>query len=158
MQLNKTNAASVYTPMWNSTTPTSTVFSTAYMCSNSITYVAYCFAEVAGYSKFTSWTGNGSADGPFIFTGFRPAYVLVKQATGGGEGWWVFDNKRNAYNVTNSILSPNSSGAEITGDYGIDMVSNGFKIRNSQGFINSSGVTYICAAFAESPFKYSLAR
>jgi hypothetical protein len=128
------------------------------MCSNSITYVAYCFAEVAGYSKFTSWTGNGSADGPFIFTGFRPAYVLVKQATGGGEGWWVFDNKRNAYNVTNSILSPNSSGAEITGDYGIDMVSNGFKIRNSQGFINSSGVTYICAAFAESPFKYSLAR
>jgi hypothetical protein len=163
IELNSTGAAGTFTD-WNNTAPTSTVFSVGadgtFFPNNQsgYNYVAYCFAEVAGYSKFTSWTGNGSVDGPFIFTGFRPAYVLVKQATGGGEGWWVFDNKRNAYNVTNSILSPNSSGAEITGDYGIDMVSNGFKIRNSQGFINSSGVTYICAAFAETPLKFSLAR
>jgi len=160
--LNLTDATITSSAFWNNTSPTSSVFTisgaSGELNGSGRTYVAYAFAEVAGYSKFTSWTGNGSADGPFIFTGFRPAYVLVKQATGGGEGWYVFDNKRNAYNVANTLLSPNSSAAEITGDYGIDMVSNGFKIRNSQGFINSSGVTYICAAFAESPFKYSLAR
>lgn len=159
--LNTTDFFDVNSTAWNNTSPTSSVFTIGtgvLLNASGATYVAYCFAEVAGYSKFTSWTGNGSADGPFIFTGFRPAYVLVKITSASGEGWWVFDNKRNAYNVTNSILSPNSSGAEITGDYGIDMVSNGFKIRNSQGFINSSGATYICAAFAESPFKYSLAR
>jgi hypothetical protein len=123
------------------------------------TYVAYCFAEVAGYSKFGSYTGNGSADGPFVFTGFRPAYVLVKLSSATGEGWWVFDNKRNTYNLANSILSPNLSGAEITDNgVGIDIVSNGFKIRNVAGFDNGNGLTYIYAAFAESPFKYSLAR
>jgi len=132
--LNSTAVAVTDIGFWNNTTPTSSVFTTGngygyFVNAATDNYVAYCFAEVAGYSKFTSWTGNGSADGPFIFTGFRPAYVLVKITSASGEGWWVFDNKRNAYNVTNSILSPNSSGAEITGDYGIDMVSNGFKIR-----------------------------
>jgi len=158
VSLSNTAASASSSTLWNATSPTSSVFSLGTAWTGSNTFVAYCFAEVAGYSKFGSYTGNGSADGPFIYTGFRPAYMLVKLSSASGEGWWVFDNKRNVYNVTNSILSPNSSGAEITGDYGVDFTANGFKIRNAQGFDNASGATYIYAAFAEVPLKFSLAR
>jgi hypothetical protein len=122
-------------------------------------YVAYCFAEVEGFSKFSSYTGNGSDDGPFVYTGFRPAWVMVKRSSSAGEGWWIYDNKRNTFNITDNILEANSSNAEISGGtYPIDMVANGFKIRGLNALLNTSGATYIYMAFAENPFKYSLAR
>jgi hypothetical protein len=123
-----------------------------------ITYVAYCFAEVAGYSKIGSYVGNDSADGTFIYTGFRPAFILYKKATG-TDGWVIFDVKRNTYNVVNTALQPNTSGAEASSAAGsLDIVSNGFKQRNANNIANSSSFTYIYMAFAESPFKYALAR
>jgi len=123
-----------------------------------ITYVAYCFAEVAGYSKIGSYVGNDSADGTFIYTGFRPAFILYKKATG-TDGWVIFDTKRNTYNVVDSALQPNTSGAEASSAAGsLDIVSNGFKQRNANNIANSSSFTYIYMAFAEFPFKFSLAR
>jgi hypothetical protein len=137
--------------------PTSTVF---YM-SNSIfasgNYVAYCFAPVAGFSKFGSYTGNGSADGTFVFTGFRPRYVMVKR-TDSAVSWIVIDTARNPYNVSNYSLLPNSSAAEVTSSTETDILSNGFKLRTTDVSLNASGGTYIYAVFAENPFKYSLAR
>jgi hypothetical protein len=126
---------------------------------SSQTYVAYCFSEVAGYSKAFSYTGNGSADGGFIFCGFRPRWVMVKNSSGTGD-WIVWDSARNTFNVTNSKLSPNTSGAEFTDTaaVGIDLVSNGFKIRGTDNAINASSATFIGFAVAENPFKYSTAR
>ena len=122
------------------------------------TYVAYCFAPVAGYSAFGSYTGNGSADGPFVYTGFRPRYVMIKGSSF-GSNWFVIDTSRSSYNVSLDALRPNLSGAETsTGTYSIDILSNGFKLRTSAADPNTSGATFIYAAFAESPFKNSLAR
>jgi hypothetical protein len=120
-------------------------------------YVAYCFAEVNGFSKFGTYTGNGSADGPFIFCNFEPMYVLIKESSAAGNNWRVFDGKRNTYNVTNLRLSPSVADAEATETFA-DFVSNGFKIRTTTAGINASGSTFIFAAFAEFPFKYSRAR
>jgi len=126
--------------------------------SNGITYVAYCFADVEGYSKFGSYTGNGSADGPFVYTGFRPAFILVKR-TNLAEGWEILDTSRNTYNPVNSLLEANQSSAEITNtSRDTDYLANGFKVRNTSNAMNASGSTYIFAAFAENPFKNSLAR
>ena len=121
-------------------------------------YIAYCFADVEGYSKFGSYTGNGSADGPFVFLGFRPKYVLIKQSSTSGTDWIVYDSTRNPYNLTNLLLSPNSSAAEATsaGSNTLDLLSNGFKLRSAS--TGSNGGTMIYAAFAESPFKFSNAR
>jgi hypothetical protein len=127
---------------------------------NTEKYVAYCFAPVAGYSAFGSYTGNGSADGPFVFTGFRPAFVMYKEASGadaGSASWVMWDSARNAYNVLDDYLLANSSVAEGV-FVGLDFLSNGFKIRNNQAENNGSGDTYIYMAFAENPFAYSLAR
>jgi len=158
MQLNTTNSASVYTPMWNSTTPTSSVFSTAYLCSNAITYVAYCFSEVSGYSKAFSYTGNGSTDGPFVFCGFRPAYVMIKRTDTSGE-WILKDTTRSPYNADGLTLLANRSDAEYgSGNTEIDELSNGFKCRTTSASANASGGTYIGMAFASVPFKFSLAR
>ena len=123
---------------------------------NTSTYVAYCFADVEGFSKFGSYTGNGSADGPFVYTGFRPAFVMIKGSSLTSH-WIVLDNTRNPYNVTDSILYPHLSNAEATVTTG-DHLSNGFKVRNTFGAGNSSGDNYIYMAFAENPFKNSLAR
>ena len=122
------------------------------------TYVAYCFAEKEGFSKFGTYAGNGSADGPFINTGFRPAFVLVKN-TDAAEWWTLIDNKRVGYNETNSILSPNESSAEYAaGGGGFDFTSNGFKVRGTSANFNGSGNTILYMAFAEMPFKYANAR
>ena len=124
------------------------------------THVIYAFAPVAGYSAFGSYTGNGSTDGPFVFLNFRPRYVLVKRTD--STGWWhIWDAARNTSNLSNLVLFPNGSDAESTytaPDPVIDMLSNGFKHRGNYSHVNASGGTYIYAAFAESPFKYSLAR
>jgi len=161
LNLNTTGAAQTATGFWNNTSPTSTVFSLGNgsdVNTNGATYVAYCFAAVAGYSAFGSYTGNGSSDGPFIFTGFRPAFVLIKCSSATSD-WWLYDTKRGTFNVLNAPLYPNGSFAESpTSALDLDILSNGFKSRSNNGTVNGSGNTYIYAAFAESPFKYALAR
>lgn len=120
--------------------------------------VAYCFAPVAGYSAFGSYTGNGSADGAFVYTGFRPRWIMIKST--GVEDWIVHDTSRNPYNASNLVLYPNSAQAEDNNPTYrlIDILSNGFKMRSSQGQENGSGITYVYAAFGENPFKFSNAR
>lgn len=124
--------------------------------------VAYCFAEIAGYSKFGSYVGNSSADGVFVYLGFRPRWLMIKNATLSGAGqsdWYIYDTARNPSNVTNLVLAANLSSAQVTATNEIlDIVSNGFKLRGSSNVTNSSSHTYIYAAFAENPFNYSLAR
>ena len=125
---------------------------------NTQLYVAYCWSAVSGYSAFGSYTGNGSTDGPFIYTGFRPRWVMTKQ-TGGLSDWLIFDTSRNTYNVANSTLLPDSSAAEITdANRMIDFTSNGFKVRSALAEFNGSGINMIYVAFAENPFNSSRAR
>jgi hypothetical protein len=120
--------------------------------------IAYCFAEIRGYSKFSSYTGNGSTNGTFIYTGFKPAFVLIKSSST-VENWHIFDDVRNTFNPADKDLRPNLANAETTSSLSnIDFLSNGFKLRNSDADYNGSGVTYVYMAFAETPFKYSNAR
>ena len=160
IQIDGTAGAATNTGVWNNTAPTSSVFSigTAFAGVNASgsTHVAYCFAEVAGYSKFGSYTGNGSADGPFVYTGFRPAFVMTKRTDLTSE-WTITDLRRPGYNLVNKSLYANQSSAELTYNV-LDQLSNGFKLRDPDGIWNGSGGTYIYMAFAENPFKYSLAR
>jgi hypothetical protein len=116
--------------------------------------IAYCFANVKGYSKIGSYTGNGNADGTFVYTGFKPAWVLCKTSSIGGEDWIVSDNKRNPFNETTTALFPNTASGDQSSN-SIDMLSNGFKMRTTGTYRNQSGVTYIYMAFAESPFVNS---
>lgn len=160
--LNLTNAKDTgAATSFNSILPSSSVISLGsnlYTNGSTNKMVAYCFAEVEGHSKLGSYTGNGSTNGPFVFTGFRPAFVMVKR-TNAAQDWMMFDNTRNSYNATNLYLQPNNSTAEASGiGDGIDLLSNGFKARNSNPTINASGGNYIYMAFAENPFKNSLAR
>ena len=120
-------------------------------------YVAYCFAPIAGYSAFGSYTGNGSANGPFVYTGFRPRFILWKNTTSVYD-WQIVDTARDTYNASGIVLQPNSSNAEADGRPQLDILSNGFKIRASNSVTNESASTFIYMAFAENPFKYSLAR
>ena len=119
---------------------------------SSATYIAYCFAEVKGYSKFGSYTGNGSTDGTFVYTGFKPAFLLTKR-TDGVDSWVLYDNKRNTFNVEDKYLLPNLNNAEDTFIM-YDFVSNGFKLRTT-GSQNTSGWNLIYMAFAENPFVTS---
>ena len=157
LTLNTTNA--VATGLGLSAAPTSTVISTSTALGGSGNgFVAYCFSEVPGYSKFGSYTGNGSTDGPFVYTGFRPAYVMLKMSSATSD-WWVYDVQRSAFNVTNTVLYPNGSFAEGTGaSIAIDILSNGFKIRSDNGTFNGNNNNYIFAAFASAPQKFALAR
>ncbi len=156
--LNLTNASATGATVWNSTVPTSSVFSvgtSSNINTSAQTMVSYCWTPIAGFSAFGSYTGNGSADGPFVYTGFRPKFVLIKASSTTSQ-WVLWDTARNTYNVANTILYPNLTSAEYS--FSIDMLSNGFKFRESGGAGNDSGVTYIYAAWAENPFKNSLAR
>ena len=140
------------TTIWNGN-PDSLIFGvgTGYANTSSVTNIAYCFAEKQGYSKFGSYTGNGNADGTFVYTGFKPAMIIMKRSDASGNNWRIFDNKRSTsgFNVTDKALRPNTSDAEITSN--IDFLSNGVKIRNTDGETNTSGATYIYMAFAEEP-------
>jgi len=143
---------------WNNTTPTSSVFTIddgAVVNSSSDTYIAYCFAEKQGYSKFGVYSGNGNADGPFIFCSFRPAFVLCKRTDAADFYWNIIDNKRNTYNPVGKALFPNVD--EVENDYTnfADFYSNGFKIRHTSNGSNNSSGTYIYMAFAEAPFVNS---
>jgi hypothetical protein len=164
LNLNDTTAAGTASTVWNNTSPTSTVFSISTdsavnSSSAGNTFVAYCFAEIAGYSKFGSYTGNGSADGPFIYTGFKPRFIMIKGSSF-VSNWFIQDSARNGYNVNNGVaLRPNLTAAEDgTTTYNIDILSNGFKLRSSAADANTNGATFIYVAFAENPFKNSLAR
>lgn len=142
---------------WSGTAATSSVFYENWGAGADI--VAYCFAEVEGYSKMGSYTGNGSTDGPFVYTGFRPAWVMIKIAVGGTANWLVQDSTRDAYNPAIYLLTPNTSNAEASASaYAVDFAANGFKLRNSTVAWNYSGATFIYLAFAETPAKYALAR
>jgi|14_taG_2_1085336.scaffolds.fasta_scaffold10564_3 hypothetical protein len=150
LYLNTTDAEGASTGFWNNTSPTSSVFSVgADNTTNSATYIAYCFRDVTGYSKFGSFTGNASADGTFVYTGFKPAFLMIKRATGGTGNWHLFDSKRLGYNVNNYGVQPNLSSAENTAN-DLDLLSNGFKNRQSGNDLNGSN-TYIYMAFAEEP-------
>jgi len=159
--LNSTAAQVTGVNGWNSTSPTSTVFTVNGGTAGNTAgnnHLAYCFAAVAGYSAFGKYTGNGSADGPFVYLGFRPRFVMVKSSTV-VVNWLVYDTARDAYNVMNAELFPNTSGAEVTASTNdFDFLSNGFKCRRGGTISNQSGETYIYMAFAENPFKNSLAR
>jgi hypothetical protein len=156
--LNSTAAVTGSTNYWN-TAPTSTIFGVGNnnTGSSGSNLVAYCFAPVAGFSAFGSYTGNGSSDGPFVYTGFRPRWILIKVYSGDTGNWWMYDAARNTYNLSDSILHANLSLAEFTSN-GLDILSNGFKIRTSNANTNGSGFGFVYAAFAESPVKYSRAR
>ena len=163
LKLNLTDAAAT-DPIWASTEPTSSVFylnSTLTANDNGDNIIAYCFAEVEGYSKFGSYTGNGSTDGPYIYLGFEPAVILLKSSSVIG-GWEILDNARDPYNVAQKLLQPNVNNAEASSaNHAVDFLSNGFKIRTSGGSdpaINTNGSTVIYAAWASNPFKYSNAR
>ena len=160
LQLNTTNAQSDTSVYGTVAAPTSSVFTTNYVTGYNVsgqTQVAYCWTTIAGYSAFGSLTGNGSADGPFVYVGFKPRFILVKR-TDSISDWVIKDTARDPYNTMSTYLYPNASSAEGSGAYLIDCLSNGFKIRDSFGSWNASGGTYIYAAFASNPFRNSLAQ
>jgi len=161
LRLNATDATNDTNTVWNDTAPTSSVFSVGTALSvngSGDAMIAYCFAEVEGYSKFGSYTGNGSTDGPFVYCGFRPSLILTKK-TSGTSNWQLLDAARTPINDGGrELLRPNTSDAEISDGNEVDFLSNGFKQRSSDGSVNQSGGTYIFMAFAEMPAKYSLAR
>ena len=157
IQLNYSSTKSSAANWWNSTSPSSTVCTVGSdFVETSQDSIAYVFAEKQGYSKFGSYTGNGNADGPFVYLGFRPAWVMVKTITDNGYNWVIYDNKRVGFNPDNDTLTANETRVEQTTGFGhIDMVSNGFKVRASTNDTNRSGNTFIYMAFAENPFVSS---
>jgi len=160
LYLNLTNGAATAS-MWNSTTPTSSVFTVGAnndVNRSGINYISYLWSEIEGFSKFGSYTGNGSTDGPFVWCGFRPRWLLVKRTSSIGS-WYLIDTARNTYNATSvSLLAENAVAESSISNPAIDIVSNGIKIRNTIADFNSSGGSFVFAAFAENPFKYSRAR
>jgi len=155
--LNETGAKGSYgdSSPFPSTAPTTTVFSIGTPNNTNgsgATYIAYCFAEVKGFSKFGSYTGNGSSDGAFAYTGFRPAFVMIKSSSASSTNWNIYDNKRDGFNGSNENLSANLTDAESSGNNRIDILSNGFKVRASTADVGTSSATYIYMAFAEHPF------
>ena len=158
LALNKNDAGAVDTNIWNNTAPTSTVFTVgdnSYTNPSNRKMIGYIFAEKKGYSKFGSYTGNGNADGTFVYTGFKPAYVMVKR-TDSTVSWTILDNKRDPFNVTTERLFPNENVAGSVGtNANTDFLSNGFKIRVNHNNFNTSGGTYIYMAFAKNPFVTS---
>ena len=154
LALEATQAEGTASSVFNNTEPTSTVFSIGTdngSNKSGDSHVAYCFAEVKGYSKFGSYTGSGNADGAFIYTGFKPAFVLLKVSST-TNNWNMFDDKRPGFNEIDQRLFPNLSDAEQDGTAAVDFLSNGFKFRNTNDNYNASGATYLYMAFAKSPF------
>jgi hypothetical protein len=149
--LNSNNAIDTNATYWNDTTPTASVFSvgTNGDTNDSSGMVAYCFAEVKGYSKFGKYTGNGNDNGPFIYTGFKPAWIMIKR-TDDTDTWTIYDNKRTGFNVDNNQLFASATTAESTDD-DLDILSNGFKIKRNSGRVNASGANNIYMAFAAEP-------
>ena len=163
LTLNSSAGRTTSAGSWNNTAPSSTVFTVGsnFTVNNSgKDYVAYCFSEVAGYSKFGKYAGNSSSDGSFVFLGFRPAYLLIVGTTSGS--WQIYDTKRMQFNPGGSSVSglqlEANNATNPSGNMEIDLLSNGFKCRTSDSTVNFSGREYVYAAFAEHPFKYANAR
>ena len=154
LRLNTTASIQTISNFWGTSAPNSTTFGVgAGGYDNNVsgaTTIAYCFAEKKSFSKFGKYTGNGNANGPFIYTGFKPAFVIIKVYSGNTGGWDMYDNKRVTVNPNNVFLQANDAGAESTGD-SVDFLSNGFKIRSTSGNQNGSGNLHIYMAFAENP-------
>lgn len=161
LSLNITNGTITNIGYWNNTSPTANTLSIGtYQMTNGATYVGYVFAEIAGFSKFGSYTGNGSADGPFCYTGFLPKFIMTKR-TDSISNWVMVDTSRDPYNLAGQSLNANTSGAESTpasSGNPVDILSNGFKSRTSATDVNASGGTYIYMAFASNPFQNSNSR
>ena len=159
-----TDAGSGAAAHWNSTAATSTVFSVGTSGnvngSNGAEYVAYCWSEILGFSKYGKYTGNGSSDGPFVYTGFRPKWLMIKVVNIGGESWVIKDSERGSFNPNDPNLFANLINAEQISNSPryIDFLSNGFKLRGSETSVNSSNNTFIYACFAEHPLKTARAR
>jgi hypothetical protein len=153
--LNSTGAVSTSGSVWNSTTPTSSVFAvgtSADTNNNNSDIIAYCFADVQGFSKMGSYIGNGNADGTFVYTGFKPAFVMIKM-TSEAQNWGIYDNKRLGYNEVKNVLFPNLDNVENTDLAPIDLLSNGFKMRRDASASdqnNKNGGSYIYMAFGQS--------
>ena len=161
LKLNETNATEDLKAAWNdweggASTTTFSLGNNTDVNASGRTYIAYCFHSVDGYSKVGSYTGNGNADGTFVYTGFKPMMVISKYL--GTEDWNIIDTKRSPHNLMEDLLKPNSNAAEIDTQIDIDFLSNGFKPRIASGFLNGNGHTITYIAFAETPFKYSNAR
>ena len=158
LELNSTNAQDSDGSFMNGTLPTSSVFTVGASVNTNgsgSNYVAYCFAEKQGYSKFGSYVGNGNANGTFVYTGFKPAFVMIKNIDNSAGQWYMYDNKRDESNVMEQALQAQGSNAEITTSNKLDFVSNGIKHRGSNVTTNQSGSTHIYMAFAENPFVTS---
>jgi len=159
LRLDKTDATTTDSTFWQNTTPTSSVFSIGTSVlnnTNTDNHIAYCFAEKKGYSKFGSYTGNGSTNGPMVYTGFKPAFLIVKRYDS-TNNWYMYNNKVNPFNETNRPLKADTSEDEATifGGNELDFLSNGFKLKDTINGANGSGASYIYMAFAESPFTTS---
>jgi len=153
LKLNETSSVAASSVYWNNTDATSSVFTVntdAQVNGSGVDYVAYCWAEVEGYSKIGKYTGNGSSEGPFVWCGFRPSFLLIKKTTA-TDSWEIFDSERPGYNETDLGLYADTNGTELTG-HDMDLLSNGFKVRNANGTTNTNGATHIFMAFAEHPF------
>jgi len=158
LTLNNTSAAGNCTACFASTTPTSAVFTVGDdgdTNGGSEAMIAYCFAEKKGYSKFGSYKGNGNADGTFIYTGFKPAFVLIKITDNGSQDWFILDSKRSPFNLVDKSLAPNQADEEYTSEANLDFTAQGFKLRMTSIRVNGSGNNYIYMAFAENPFVTS---
>jgi len=153
LQLQTTDAftsnANVFTNVNNSTVTQGSVIS------NNFEQIMYCFADVKGFSKFGSYVGNGSADGTFVYTGFKPAFVLIKKSSASGDNWHMWDSTRDTFNVVNKRLVPNDSVQEYSDFNVLDFCSNGFKLRDGSTYWNQSGGTFIYMCFAENPIVTS---
>ena len=156
IKINASEAIGTSSAYWNDTEPDTTVFTVKNQdeTNGSGTMIAYCFTSIQGYSKMSSYIGNGNANGVFVYTGFRPAWLMIKNEAG-SEDWHLYDNKRSTYNVVNRTLDPNQNTVGYDIDPSVDFVSNGFKLRGTATAINGSGASYLFAAFAESPFVNS---
>jgi len=158
LQLHDTAATSDDDSTWNDTAPTSSVFSLKTSTSvngSSADYIAYLWRSVQGFSSMGSYTGNGNADGPFVYLGFRPAWIIIKRSSTSGSNWHMHDTKRDPFNIVSADLYADASSAEDDSTDRLDILSNGIKIKNSNGAYNLSGGTYIYMAFAEAPFVNS---
>ena len=155
LELNADGSVSTSTNRWNDTEPDSVniTLGDSTHVNDSSDFVAYCFSAKRGYSKFSSYAANGNADGAFIYTGFRPAFILLKDTA--TNAWYLMDSKRDGYNAENKGLIPSQTSVEQAGSYGVDFLSNGFKCRTTDGWTNGSGLTYLYAAFAEFPLVSS---
>ena len=155
--LNGTSAASGSSTAWQDTDPTSSVFYVAGGAGDGVNasgdYIAYCFADVQGFSKASSYSGAGNVDGTFCFTGFKPGWVMIKCSSAANDEWFIWDSKRLGYNGGNNNFFADTSDVESTATAsGFDLLSNGFKLRTTDTALNGSGRTYIYIAFAETPF------